>query len=93
MPLTQACSVPHTFPHMPQLLWSVRVFTSHPFPRCMSQSAKPMLHTYPHIPPEQVTVAFAACGQTVPHEPQFDVSVWVLRQTPPQSVWPIGHAA
>jgi hypothetical protein len=40
----------------------------------------------PHAPLAQVVVAFALVGHTVPHEPQFEVSVCRFRHMPAQSV-------
>lgn len=48
---------------------------------------------YPQAPEEQVTRAFAASGQAVPHAPQFVGSRTVSAQTPDavQDVVPLGQ--
>jgi len=55
---------------------------SQPFPSLPSQSSKPARQENPQTPPEQVALAFAAPGQTLPHAPQFVTSLLVSMQPP-----------
>jgi hypothetical protein len=43
------------------------------------------------MPPTHVGRALTAPGQTMPHMPQFDVSVAVMTHDPLQSVVPVGQ--
>ena len=49
-----------------------------------------------HAPPSGITqfpdAHWALGAQTIPHPPQFAVSVCISEQTVPQSVVPFGHA-
>jgi hypothetical protein len=70
----------------PQFLALVWIFVSHPFQKTPSQSPHPKLQvSTQHNPLEQKAVAFVR-EQTLPHAPQFLVSVRRLVQTPPQEV-------
>jgi hypothetical protein len=61
----------HTEPHAPQLFASVCVLISQPLAAFPSQSANPMLHENPQVPPPHVGEAFGTVGQTFPQVPQF----------------------
>src|SRR5205823_2310138 len=72
-----------TLPHAPQLLRSFETFFSHPLPRFLSQSAKPMLHDpMPHLPAAQPGVPLVTAPHMVPHEPQLATSVCKLISHP-----------
>lgn len=65
----------HDRRHIPQLLVSTRVSTSHPLFGSPSQSAKPGAHAKRHTPPEQLTVALARGAHALPHPPQLATEV------------------
>ncbi len=71
-----------TRPHMPQLLASPRMLTSHPSIKLRLQSAKPALQVPPHMPPTQVALPLATIGHIRPHIPQLLVSVVRLVSQP-----------
>jgi hypothetical protein len=75
----------------PQCVVDVRVSASQPLPALPSQSAKPVLHENPQLPPLQVVEALPRVGQTLPQVPQLDVSLPRVRHAPLQGVWPLGQ--
>jgi hypothetical protein len=83
----------HTRPHPPQLSGSFVTFVSQPFEQSPSQSAVPGLQAQmPQTPAEQVGLPPTA-GQTLPHAPQFWMSVvrsisQPLEASPSQSARP-----
>jgi hypothetical protein len=46
-----------------------------------------MLVGHAHCPATQILPVL----QALPHEPQFNTSVWRFRHTPLHGVWPVGH--
>lgn len=71
--------VPQALPHWPQLLLLVLVST-----HCPPHFDSPALHWMPHWPLVQVAEPLAGTGQTWPQAPQFDGSLAVGMQEPPQ---------
>jgi len=76
-----ALVVLHTRPHPLQFAGSEDVFTSHPSAGFLSQSALGDVQLIPQTPFVQVAVPPTA-GQTLPHAPQFMVSLPVLTSHP-----------
>ena len=97
MPPEHEEPAPQTLPHIPQLLLSVLVLTSHPSAALPLQLPKPLLQLpTPQIPPEQPGVPLATGGQTMPQPPQWLVLVLVLTSHPSpgaklQSANPVRH--
>jgi hypothetical protein len=75
-PLTQLAQVPHVTPHAPQSYGSV--FTS---TQALLQLVNPLAQLSVHAPCEQTCVVV----QLTPQPPQFDGSLCVCVQTPPQN--------
>jgi len=75
----------------PQCAVEVRVSASQPFPALPSQSAKFVLQVKPQVPPLHVVEALPRVGQTLPHAPQFEVSLPRVRQAPLHGVCPLGQ--
>ncbi len=96
MPLTQSWPLEQALPQVPQLLRSVLRFAQYGAPASPPQSVCPLLlspHVPLHAPPKQTCPA----AQTLPHAPQFSLSVLVLTQLEgppslPHSVLPEGQA-
>lgn len=76
----------HWFPHAPQWLTDIWVFT-----QADPHLVKPALHVKPQVPELQLGAPFGGASHTSPQMPQFEVSVWVLAQEPSQFVVPDGH--
>jgi hypothetical protein len=81
-------TVAHELLHDPQREGVEFKFVSQPFIALASQSPHPALHVKPHAPPEQVVIALARDGQTLPHEPQWFTSIERFTHVIPQSVCP-----
>ncbi len=60
----------HDRPHMPQWAGVVLVSVSQPFAALPSQSPKPEVQVYLHVPASQLAVLFARDAPGVPHAPQ-----------------------
>ncbi len=65
----------HATPHAPQFVRLVDVFASHPSAATPLQSANGARHVNPHVPPVQLTTAFALAGHAFPQAPQWLVLV------------------
>ena len=92
-PPLHVCPAGHTNPHLPQLLESVRRFTSQPFQLFWSQSPQPLEQVKVQSPLKHVAAAFGSDGQTDPHAPQLRESVCTFTQSAPHLTWPAVHAS
>jgi len=75
-----------TLPQLPQLLLSIWRST-----HALPHFEKPVLQVKPHVLEVQVAVPFGGAEQAFPQEPQFDTSLVVSTQFPPQLVVPVGQ--
>jgi len=71
----------HALLHIPQFVFDVFLFVSHPLFGLPSQLAKPIAHIGVHIPLMHEVVPFVFV-HVVPHEPQLDELVAVLTSHP-----------
>jgi hypothetical protein len=87
VPPRQDSPVPQRLPHEPQLLLSVKRFTSHPSDAMPLQLANPELQEPTmHPPPTHPSMATFARAHTLVQPLQLFGSVCVLTHTPPQLV-------
>lgn len=99
LPPQQRCPEPQRLPHIPQLLRSTFVSTSHPVAKLPSQSRHvPVQVAIVHAPMLQPTVAtdMPVVGQAMPHVPQLAGSVRMSTSQPlpaimSQSRRPVTH--
>jgi hypothetical protein len=68
---TQVFPLAHLWPHAPQLLLSLVIFTSHPSAGLLLQSAKPWLHAAMWQEPFTHTVVAFGSTQGALHAPQL----------------------
>jgi hypothetical protein len=73
-------------PQFPQLFESDAT-SRHAAPHFLNPAA----HENPQAPAAQTGAPFGGAEHTLPHAPQFDVSILVSTQDPPQSVVSIGQ--
>src|SRR5690242_11314190 len=73
---------PQSILQRPQFFWSAERSSSQPFSGFPSQSPQFVAHAKLHFPMKHVGAAFAPAGHTLPHAPQFFMSLSVFVSQP-----------